>query len=83
MSSPYLPSPELIALLRCPETKQPVRLLTAEEAAAHGLESRPALLREDGTLAYLFDAQGLPVLLPGSGVNVPRVSAAKHSGLSG
>ena len=68
MSSIPLPSPEFTALLRCPESRQALRLLAPDEAAARGLEARPALLREDGGLAYLFDEHGLPVLLPGSGV---------------
>lgn len=58
-------SPELLALLRCPLTSQPLRLASAEELARlpQGLDA--ALLREDGRAAYPIRA-GLPDLTPES-----------------
>jgi len=65
--------PDLLALLCCPVTRQPLRLLTAAEAAALKLpEPGPVLLRTDGQLYYHFDELGFPLLLPGSGKPVPR-----------
>jgi uncharacterized protein YbaR (Trm112 family) len=66
--------PALLHLLRCPVTRQPLRLLTAEEAAGMGLGSQPVLLREDGRVYYTFEAHGFPLLLPDSGVEVAGVT---------
>lgn len=63
--------PALLRLLCCPVTRQPLRLLTAEEAAGMGLDPLPVLLREDGRVHYTFDDHGFPLLLPDSGVAVP------------
>ena len=61
----------LLSLLRCPLTHQPLRLLTAAEAAHLGLGARELLLREDGRVYYTFEDHGFPLLLPDSGVAVP------------
>jgi len=63
--------PALLELLRCPVTHQPLRLITAEEAAQRGLEAHPWLLREDEQIGYRFEDHGFPLLLPDSGVPVP------------
>jgi uncharacterized protein YbaR (Trm112 family) len=56
-------SPDLLAILRCPLTLQPLRIAPPELLArmAGGLEA--ALIREDGTMAYPVRG-GIPVLLP-------------------
>ncbi|RBP44375.1 hypothetical protein DES53_104195 [Roseimicrobium gellanilyticum] len=55
--------PEVLALLRCPATKQPLRAATAEEKKAHGIpESEDALVSQDGTHIY-GSPDGLPRLL--------------------
>jgi uncharacterized protein YbaR (Trm112 family) len=63
--------PALLQLLRCPVTRQPLRLVPAEEAATLGLRPQPILLREDGRLYYPFDDHGFPLLLPDSGTAMP------------
>lgn len=55
---------ELLPILRCPDTRQPLREATAEDLARHGLpDGTPALCRQDGTRVFLID-QGIPILLP-------------------
>jgi uncharacterized protein YbaR (Trm112 family) len=61
--------PELLALLRCPETKQPLRVATAEELARVNLPA--GLIREDGRVIYPI-RDGIPVLLLEDAVTVPR-----------
>ena len=83
--------PELLNLLRCPETGQRLTLAPAEAvveietrrqaglvrvaAAEPQLDlSTPIealLIREDGRIAYAVQ-RGVPVLLPGHGVALPR-----------
>lgn len=53
-------SADLIAVLRCPETGQPLRMATAEELARVQIEQ--GLAREDGTAVYPV-CDGIPVLL--------------------
>lgn len=67
MTSPAVPSDDLIATLRCPETRQPLSL--ADEAALIQLRAtanepalEAALIREDGTKAYPI-RDGFPLLL--------------------
>lgn len=79
-------SPELLALLRCPESMQPLRLATAaevEQLRAAGARTRtgaelPAeleggLIREDGALLFPIVA-GLPVLLLSDAVVISPVA---------
>lgn len=55
--------PEVLALLRCPTTKQPLRAATGEEMRAHGIpEGEEALASLDGTCVY-GAPDGLPRLL--------------------
>jgi uncharacterized protein YbaR (Trm112 family) len=68
--------PAVLTLLRCPVTRQKLRLVAAAEAATLGLEAQDVLLREDGRVYYRFDAHGFPFLLPDSGVAVPAGVAA-------
>jgi len=60
---PAMLDPDLIPLLRCPMTKQPLRLATDVEKKQHRvpLES-PALITEDGTRLYRTEMD-LPILL--------------------
>jgi len=60
----------LLNLLRCPMTRQPLRLVTGAEADALGRHGQDALMRADGQVYYLFDEDGLPVLLPEAAVPV-------------
>ena len=53
-------SADLIALLRCPETGQPLRLATPEELARARFTA--GLARGDGTAVYPV-REGIPVLL--------------------
>ena len=61
--------PELLALLRCPETKQTLRVATPEELARVNLQA--GLVREDGRVIYPIQ-DGIPVLLREEAVTVPR-----------
>ena len=61
--------PELLALLRCPETKQTLRVATPEELARVNLQA--GLVREDGLVFYPIQ-DGIPVLLLEAAVPVPR-----------
>ena len=56
--------PELLAILRCPVTKQPLREMTVAEKEAHSIpQDEPSLCSEDGTRIYRAP-EGMPVLLP-------------------
>ena len=52
--------PDLLALLRCPETHQPLALAPADVLARAGLDA--GLLREDGAVLYPI-RDGIAVLL--------------------
>lgn len=61
-------SPAMIALLRCPNTKQPLRLATAEEKIAKGIPAdEEALVTEDGSRLYRT-VNEMPMLLPSAEV---------------
>ena len=61
-------TPAMIALLRCPVTKQPLRLATTAETATYGIpEGDVALASEDGTRLYRT-VNEMPVLLASSEV---------------
>lgn len=53
---------ELLALLRCPLTRQPLRAATTAELAAMPGAPPAALVREDGRVAYPI-RDGIPVLI--------------------
>lgn len=53
---------EVLALLRCPETRQPLRVATAAELATMNPAPAAALIREDGRVAYPV-REGIPVLI--------------------
>ncbi len=63
--------PGLLNLLRCPVSRQPLRLVAGAEALRFGLEERDVLLREDGCVYYIFDDHGFPLLLPDAGRTMP------------
>lgn len=54
-------TPELLALLACPLTHQPLRAATPEELARLRLDA--ALVRVDGAIAYPIRDE-IPLLLP-------------------
>jgi uncharacterized protein YbaR (Trm112 family) len=55
--------PDLISLLRCPATKQPLRVATEEEKRRHGSPvDEAALVTEDGTRLYRTEID-FPILL--------------------
>ena len=62
--------PELISLLRCPVTKQPLRGATEEEKRRHGIPvDEPALVTEDGARLYRTEMD-FPILLSANDVAV-------------
>lgn len=52
---------EILPLMRCPDTHQPLRRATPEECAEHGLSA--ALATQDGSQQFPID-DGIPILLP-------------------
>jgi uncharacterized protein YbaR (Trm112 family) len=62
-------SSELLALLRCPLTMQPLRLAPTELLAKLPVPLEAALVREDGAVVYPI-REGLPVLLPEEAIPV-------------
>ena len=62
MASPPDPgvNADLLAVLCCPETRQPLRLATRDELARTGVEQ--GLIREDGKVVYPI-VEGIPMLL--------------------
>lgn len=62
-------SPELLALIRCPLTRQPLREADAALLARLPVQLEAALVREDGAVAYPV-RDGIPVLLPDEAVRV-------------
>lgn len=55
-------TPEVLALLCCPVTKQPLRLATPVELARLQPAPAAALVREDGQVAYPIH-DGIPILI--------------------
>lgn len=59
---------DLLALLRCPLTMQPLRVAPPELLAQLRLDA--ALIREDGRVAYPV-RDGIPVMLAEEAVSIP------------
>jgi uncharacterized protein YbaR (Trm112 family) len=59
--------PELLSLLRCPETRQTLEPAPADLLARFGLEE--ALLRADRALLYPV-RDGIPILLPDEAIRI-------------
>jgi uncharacterized protein YbaR (Trm112 family) len=59
--------PELLSLLRCPETRQPLAPAPTDLLARVGLEA--GLVREDGRLVFPIRG-GIPILLLDEAVRV-------------
>ena len=62
---------ELLPLLCCPLTHQPLREGTSEELKAFGSELTAGLIREDGRVLYPV-RNGIPLLGPGEAVPLTR-----------
>ncbi|MGB8167876.1 MAG: Trm112 family protein [Chthoniobacteraceae bacterium] len=62
-------NPDLLPLLRCPLSMQPLRLASAELLARLPQPLEAALVREDGAVVYPI-RDGIPVLLPEEAINV-------------
>ena len=60
-------SAELLALLRCPESRQPLRPATLEELGRAKLEA--GLAREDGCVVYPI-VEGIPMLMAEHAVRI-------------
>ena len=60
-------SAELLALLCCPETRQPLRVATEQELARSQLTA--GLVREDGHVLYPI-RDGIPMLLADAAVRL-------------
>lgn len=59
--------PEVLALLCCPVTRQPLRLATPAELARLRPSPAAALVREDGQIAYPI-LDGIPILIAEEGI---------------
>lgn len=67
---------DFLPLLRCPATKQPLRLATEiEKQSANVSADTQALSSEDGSHLYLIE-DGIPILLPPSAAAQPANSNA-------
>jgi uncharacterized protein YbaR (Trm112 family) len=64
---PRMIDPDLLQLLCCPATHQPLRVALPEELSALGLDLPGGLIREDGQVLYPLTS-GIPQLLPGEAV---------------
>jgi uncharacterized protein YbaR (Trm112 family) len=64
-------APDLLALLCCPVTHQPLREASPEELKAFGPDPTTGLVREDGQVLYPV-RNGIPLLLPGGAVPLTR-----------
>ena len=60
-------SAELLSILRCPESRQPLRVATAEELERAKLTD--GLAREDGLVVYPI-RDGIPLLLVAEAVRL-------------
>ena len=67
-------SPELLALLRCPLSLQPLRVADAAVLARLPAGVEMALVREDGAVAYPVQ-NGIPLLLPDEAISLVAVRA--------
>jgi len=70
-------SPELLALLRCPETKQPVHIAPPEllerlSNAHGGARIEAGLVREDGRVLYPV-RNGIPIMLVEEAISLEPV----------
>ncbi|MEA3209335.1 MAG: hypothetical protein QOE70_2392 [Chthoniobacter sp.] len=66
--------PELLAILRCPLTRQPLYLASPEQLAHLSTVLAAALIREDGRVVYPI-RDGIPMLLPEEAITIPRPEA--------
>jgi len=72
MAEPPILNEALIKALRCPETKQPLRVATTDEIARANCQGLHAgLLREDGNVIYPI-RDGFPILLTDEAIRLPE-----------
>ncbi len=62
---------DLLSILCCPATHQPLREALPEELHAFGPELTAGLIREDGQVVYPV-TNGIPLLLPGEAISLTR-----------
>jgi uncharacterized protein YbaR (Trm112 family) len=75
---PAMLDPELIPLLRCPTTKQPLRHATEEEKRERGIPAdEPVLITSDGFHLYRAEC-GMPILLPAQGMTNDQSSTTNE-----
>lgn len=63
---------DLLSILCCPLTHQPLREALPDELAAFGSDLMAGLIREDGKVIYPV-SNGIPLLLPGAAIPVKPV----------
>jgi len=62
---------DLLSMLSCPITRQPLREASPEELKSFGADLTAGLIREDGLVVYPV-TNGIPLLLPGEGIPITR-----------
>ena len=65
---------DLLSILCCPLTHQPLREALPDELAAFGSDLTAGLIREDGKVLYPV-MNGIPLLLPGTATPVRPVAS--------
>lgn len=63
--------PDLLSILCCPLTHQPLRAASPEELKAFGAGITAGMIREDGLVLYPV-RDGIPLLVPGEAIPLTR-----------
>ena len=66
--------PEVLNILCCPVTHQPLREASSEEIKAFGSNLAAGLIREDGRALFPV-RNGIPLLVPGEAIPLTRESS--------